>query len=222
MAATRRTVLAIGLLLLVAGLFVIDQGVTSVYTYADAFGLGLVAHVPTATTVIAPTLVPVPPSNHSELPVDLQGGSLVQGLLTVSGGREIAFYVMNEAGFIDWQAGRPSPIIIAKPYVYTYNFSFTVPATGTYYFVFDNQEASRAVVAFNLNTISDTIAPNPILEYLGPELALIGLVFTAIGIRTGKKEPKPVTLEVWRCKFCGFKKNPLNESYCKKCGRSKA
>jgi len=216
----RKTVLAIGLLLLVAGLFVMNQGVETTYSLADT--VGLVSRVPTATTLIAPTLVGVPATNHSELSIDLQGGAEVQGVLTVSGGREIAFYVMNEASFIDWRAGRPSTVIVVKPFTNTYNFSFIVPSTGTYYFVFDNQDTSRAVVVFNLNTISDQIVPNPVLDYLGPELVLIGILFAFIGVRTGKREPKPEPVEVWRCKFCGFKKNPVSEPFCVKCGRSKA
>ncbi len=138
--ATRRNILAIGLLLLVAGFFVLDQGTEIVYPLADL--VGLVSHVPTQTPLITPTLISIASTNHSQLSFDLEAGVQVQGALTVGGGREIAFYVMNEASFFDWRAGRPTAIILAKPFTSIYNFSLTPTSTGTYYFVFDNPESS--------------------------------------------------------------------------------
>lgn len=223
MAATRKKILAIGLLLLVAGFFVLDQGTEIVYPLADL--VGLVSHVPTETAIIAPTLLAVAPTNYSQLSIDLQADVQVQGALTVSGGREIAFYVMNEASFFDWRAGRPSTIILAKPFTSIYNFSLTPTSTGTYYFVFDNQESSHVTVVFDLNVIKDKAVPSPVIDYLGPELVLIGILLAIIGVRTGKKKTETAEEETapeptWRCKFCG-NKNPYGETFCKKCARAK-
>jgi hypothetical protein len=221
--ATHTRVLLIGLLLLVGGLFVIDQGMQTVYPIAGQFGL--ISHVPTQTTLIAPTLISVAATNHSQLSIDLQSGVQVQGALSVSGARDIAFYVMSESSFLDWRAGRPTTIILAKPATSTYNFTLTLASTGTYYFVFDNQESSRVSVVFSLGSVRDETVPSPLIDFLGPELVLIGIVFAIVGARTGKKKAEAAeeetTLEaIWRCKFCGSR-NPYAEMFCKKCGRAK-
>jgi hypothetical protein len=222
-ATTHKTILAIGLLLLVAGFFVLDQGTEIVYPIADL--AGLVSHVPTQTPLIAPTLISIASTNHTQLSTDLQGGVQVQGVVTVSGAREIAFYVMNEASYMDWRAGRPTTIILAKPFTSIYNFTLTPTSTGTYYFVFDNQESSRVAVVFSLNLVKEEMVPSPAIVYLGPELILIGILLAIIGVITGKKkteadEEEAIQEPAWRCKFCG-NKNPYGEMFCKKCGRSK-
>jgi hypothetical protein len=218
----RRFPLAIGILLILAGLLTINQGTDVVRPLAETFGLA--SHLKSETVLKAPTLLTVAPGNFTFLAVDLTGEIQVSGSVEVAGGGDVGFYVMNEGNFSSWRAGRPSVIVIAKPSAGFYNFSFTPNIDGTYYFVFDNQAGTgRREVVFALNSAKDVIVLNPAVEYLGFELLAIGTLLAVLGIRTGKRklEPKAVPVETWTCRFCGTE-NALDRMFCRKCERSRA
>jgi hypothetical protein len=182
---------------------------------------GLASHVKTETAVIAPTLVSIAASNFSFLSADLEGNVRVQGSLQVGDGREVAFYIMNEGNFSQWRVGHPSVIVLAKPTAISYNFTFTPKATGTYYFVFDNQDTTRRVVIFSLNLINENLLLSPFLEYAAYELLGLGILLTALGLRLGRKkhEPEASVVTGWKCKFCRTE-NSGEQTFCSKCGRS--
>lgn len=219
MRITRRTILTVGLLLVLAGFFVFNQGVQVLVPVAEL--AGLVSHVQNETPVIAATLISIPPSNHSYISADLSSSDRVQGTLQVSDGREIAFYIMNEGNFSQWRSGRPSAVILAKPLAISYNFTFTPKAVGTYYFVFDNQDTSRRVVIFSLNLIKDNVSLSPIIEYAEYELLAVGLLLSALGLKLGgkKRVTEAPAAAGWSCKFCGTE-NAGGQTFCSKCGRS--
>jgi len=227
----RKSLLAVGLVIMLVGVFVVNEGVQVVVPFAEL--LGLVSHVQTEKLLVSPTLLTVAPSTFSSVLVDLSGGVRVMGSLQVGAGQEVGFYVMDEGNFTLWRAGQPSSVLLAKPIAITYNFTITPKSTGGYYFIFDNSDTTRRVVIFSLSAIENTTVLNPIVDYLGYLLFALGIVLFAIGARTGKRKPKPeVQIKreaptkteakpetAVRCKFCGAQV-PKGEKFCLKCGRA--
>jgi hypothetical protein len=215
---TRPKILALGLILLLAGAFTIQQGSQFLNPIAQA--LGLASHTQTVSRILPSTVLTVPPSNYTFLPVDLRGNDEVHGTLDVTDGREIAFYVMDNGNFSLWRTGRPSAIILASPTAVSYNFTFTPTTSGTYFFVFDNQDTARRVVIFSLNAVENLTQLSPALEFAGYEIVLVGLILCLFAIKTGKKRKATSSDARWKCAFCGAM-NETAETFCKKCGRSK-
>jgi hypothetical protein len=220
----RIRVLAVGLLLIFAGGFIVYQRVTVLNPIAEV--LGQVSHVQTQTPLIPSTLLSVAASNYSFIPADLRGGVQVVGSFQVVDGREIAMYVMDEGNFTLWRTGHPSAIILAKPIAISYNFTLTPHATGTYYFVFDNEDTSRRTVIFSLSRVENTTVISPVVSYAGYEIFALAIMLFAIGARTGRPKPtlgpeviSETVQTAARCKFCGAELAE-REKFCAKCGRA--
>jgi hypothetical protein len=209
----------------VFSIIIIDQGPQILDPLAEGFGLATVSQ--TENPVLPQTLISVPAANYTYLPVALRASIPVTGSLEVAGGRELAFYVMNEGNFSQWRAGRPTGVVLVKPTATYYNFTLTPTVDGTYYFVFDNPNPSGSDVVFSLNTTQNTVALPPFLLFGGYEILAVGIVFLFLGVRGGKKKPKPAPPPVetpvktagWSCKYCGTKNND-NQIFCQSCGRS--
>jgi hypothetical protein len=215
---TRRTIFTIGVLLILAGFFILNQGSQVLLPLAEVSGLG--SHVQTETTYMAPTLLPIAAANYSFLSADLKANVQAQGSLQVGDGREVAFYVMDEGNFSRWRLGYNSTVILTKPTAISYNFTFTPKVAGEYYFVFDNQDTSRRVVVFNLNLISDRVVLSPVLEYAGYELSALGILLGGLGLKFGKtRKHETPSVAGWECKFCEAK-NTGEKTFCSKCGKS--
>jgi hypothetical protein len=159
--------------------------------------------------------------NYTFVSINLRGKAQVQGSLEVADGHEVAFYVMNEGNFSQWQAGRPSMITLVIPTAISRNFTFTPTTGGTYYFVFDNQDTTRRAVIFNLNAVEDVTAVNPLIQFAGYEILMVGIILSLLGIRGGKRKLEPSSIQVagWECKFCGSQ-NTDDRTFCESCGRS--
>lgn len=216
----RRSILTVGLLLVLVGIFIVNRGPQLLTPLAEAFGL--VSYVQTVTAITEPTLLSVAPSNYTYLPVDLTARVQTRGMLMVGDGKEVGFYVMNEGNFSEWRNGHPSRVVLAKPFVVSYNFTFTPIAGGTYFFVFDNQDTSRRVVIFSLSIVQIRTVLQPVAEYAGYELLVIGILFAVLGLKTGRNKPvEPLEARTigWICKFCGAENNS-DQLFCSKCGRS--
>ena len=210
--------MTIGLLLILVGGFTLEQGPQFLSPIAQA--LGLASHYQTETPILPTTLIAVPATNYTSLPADLKGGAQVEGALEVADGREVAFYVMDEGNFSQWRAGKPSAIILSRPTVISSNFTFTPATSGTYYFVFDNQDTARRVVIFSLGAVENVTILNPIIEFAGYEILLVGILLSFLGTKGGRKrETISAEADRWKCKFCGAK-NTLSQTFCEKCGRS--
>jgi len=215
---TRKKILTVGLLLLLAGVFTLEQGPQFLSPIAQT--LGLASHYQTEIPILPPTLIAVPPTNYTSLPADLTGGIQVDGALEVSGGHEVAFYVMDQGNFSKWRAGEPSAIILARPTIISSNFTFTPATSSTYYFVFDNQDTARRVIIFSLNTLKSVTLLNPIIEFASYEILLVGIILCLFGIKSGRKHAAiSGKTGRWKCKFCGAK-NTRDRTFCEKCGRS--
>lgn len=220
----RKSILTLGLIILLLGVFLIQQGPQILMPLTNV--LGLVTYTQATTTEIAPTLLSVAPSNYTSVTADLPAGAQVTGAITVGFGKEIAFYVMDEGNFSRWREGLPSAVVLSKPYVVSGNFTFTSTVGGTYFFIFDNQDTSRRSVIFNLDIVQNRAVVNPILEFAGYEAAAVGAVLFIIGVKSGKKKEHSAFLKAeapagWNCKFCGETNSP-KLLFCSRCGRSQS
>jgi len=220
----RKVILNIGLLLVVIGAFVLSQGPQFLVPISES--VGLATNVQTVETVISPTLITVAPSNYTFVDADLKAGTQVNGFVTVGDDKEIAVYVMDEGNFSEWQKGHPSTIALAKPYVVSSNFTLTPTTAGTYFFVFDNQDTTRRAVIFSLSAVQSHSVLDPVAEYAGYESIVIGVLFTTLGLKTGKKKrrsiesEKPRTTNGWSCKYCAAE-NTSGAVFCSGCSRSR-
>jgi len=217
----RRKTLTVGVLLILIGVLLFEQGVQVLTPLADIAGLS--SHYTEETVILSPTLYSVPALNYSFVSEYLPSGSQLVGSLQVAEGREVAFYVMNEGNFSLWRTGRPSSIVLVEPIAVSYNFTLTPSVAGTYYFVFDNQDTGPRTVIFSLSSVQTVTVLSPLLQYASFELLLLGAVLSILGLGGGKKKakPSPEVESGWKCKFCGA----LNEEgrvFCVKCGRSKS
>lgn len=139
------------------------------------------------------------------------------GTVQVEDAREIGFYVMDEGNFSEWSAGHPANILLAKPLAISYNFTFIPSVSGTYFFVFDNQDRDGRVIVFNLNSVQDVSVLNPLVQYLSYELLLIGILMVTFGIKTGGRRSQESVAA--KCRFCGAKIE-TGQTFCTKCNRS--
>ncbi len=208
--------LTISILLVLVGIFVLDRGPQILNPITG--NLGLAARYQTETPILPQTLLSVAPSNYNNLSASLRSNVPVKGLVEVAGGREIAFYVMNEGNFSQWRMGRPSAVILVKPTTAYYNFTFIPRADATYYFIFDNQDSSRRSVIFSLSELRTATALSPVAQYAGYEILATGIILLLLAVKTGRKL-KAIEGPKWICKFCGAK-NIGEQTYCEKCGRS--
>ena len=220
----RWRVLILGLLIIVAGMYVFNQGPQILTPVAEV--TGQISAGVLVTPIVSSTLLSVPGSNYTYLTANLRRSVMVNGLVQVEGGSQIGFYVMNSGNFTQWRGGNPSTIALANPALGSYNFTFVPDVDGPYYFVFSNQDAGHKNVIFSLNAVTFTRTPSPFIQYAAFELILVGILFAVIGINTGKKKSKSwkeaatVTEEkLAKCKFCG-KALATGELFCPHCGRS--
>ena len=196
-----------------------NQGAQILYPLAGA--AGLIINVQSQIVMVPSTLLTVAPSNYTYLTVELKQGAQTTGKVQIEGGGELGFYIMNGGNFSEWRHSRPTVIELAKPNAINYNFTFVPRESGTYYFVFSNQDPSHKNVLFTLNTVENTTIPTPLIQYADFEMLTIGVLFTIIGIKTGKKSARRSSMDddATKCKFCG-KRLATGEMFCPKCGRS--
>ena len=220
-----RTALIIGILLILGGVFLLNQGTQLLVPLAES--AGLTSHYTRENAVLQPTLFSVPASNYTFTTVNLSSDNQLVGSLQVSNERQVAFYIMNEGNFSLWRQGHPSAVLLAQPVAVSYNFTFTPPSAGVYFFIFDNQDNTAHTVIFNLNTIENVTVLSPFVQYAALELLLIGIVLTSLSLKGGKKERSKAQETVqevtgWRCEFCGAINADLNGQFCTSCQRSRA
>jgi hypothetical protein len=223
----RRLTLTIGLLVIVAGLYLVNYGTGILTPVAEV--TGQMSEGVSVTPVLSSTLLSVPASNYTYVTANLGGGVKTNGMVQVEGESQVGFYIMNEGNFTQWRFGNPCTVALARPDVTSYNFTFTPVESGVYYFVFSNQDAGHKNIIFTLNTVTYTMAPSPIIQYADFELIILGVLLTIIGIKTGKKARSwkehavaaSTEDKATKCKFCG-KELATGELFCPKCGRSQS
>lgn len=102
------------------------------------------------------------------------------------------FYVFNEASFTAWRNGETTSAMLSKPDVATFNETFTVPESGTYYFVFDNRdslEKKRVTFESRFDRVVYVMEPDERVAYVAYAILVVGALFTAYGII--RKPPIP-------------------------------
>jgi hypothetical protein len=219
----RKRALALGVLLILAAIFVLEQGAQLFAPVAEIAGLS--TQYTTENAILSPTIYSVPATNYSFAPESLLGGHQYVGALEVADGRQVGFYVMNEGNFSLWRAGRPASLVFANPNAISYNFTLLPTTSGTYYFVFDNPENSPLAVVFSLSSVQDIVILNPFVGYAGYELLFLGVVLSFFGLGGGKKKAETNEAEQpvepsWKCKFCGARNPGEEPTFCSKCGRA--
>ena len=126
-------------------------------------------------------------------------GETVTGTATVSNynaaGGPIFFYIMNESSFIYWGGASPAvvPGAVAAGNLVNYSipssgtktFSFTVPTTGGWYMVFDNEFNSASAQASITSSGVAMVESSTSSPYLGGSLPAIGAVIAVLGIVIG-------------------------------------
>lgn len=217
----RRFTFIVGLLFILAGLYVLNQGVHVLYPFAGV--TGLISNSHSQVTILPSTLLSVPPSNYTYLVVELKNGVRTTGQLQVEGGSQIGFYVMNEGNFSAWRQGRPGVVSLARPSAITYNFTFTPSNSGTYYFLLNNPDPVRKNVILTLSTFEPVVIVSPLLRYAGYLAMLVGILLLILAVKTGRKRIKrakvPETVNPKsKCKYCG--ERITAGEFCSKCGRS--
>jgi hypothetical protein len=215
----RRRALTLGLLLILVAIFLLQQGPALLTPAADLAGLS--THYTRENAVLPPTLYRVPAENYTFISADLTGGSELSGSLQVADDRQVAFYVMNEGNFSLWRDGRPASLAAANLMATAYNFTFTPPSSGSYYFVFDNQDNSPVTVIFGVSTLQGVTVLSPFVEYAWLELLVVGVLFTFFGARGGGRKKEAHRDSGWKCKFCGVK-NVSGTTFCAKCSRARS
>jgi hypothetical protein len=216
----RRRALTLGVLLILMAIFVLEEGPQVFAPVADIAGLS--THYTEESVILPPTLYSVPATSYSFASEHLLSGGQLVGSLEVGAGGQVAFYVLDEGNFSLWRAGRPASLVLAKPLVVSYNFTFSPASSETYYFVFANQGISPLQVIFSLSSLQDIVVLSPPVQYAGFELLLFGVVLTFFGLKGGgrKVEAKRASESGWKCKFCGARNVKEDRTFCEKCGRA--
>jgi hypothetical protein len=217
----RRKALTLGLILILAAVFVLEQGAQVFAPVAEVAGLG--SFETQENTILPPTLYSVPAANYSFVSQDLTAGAQYVGAVQVAGGRQVGFYVMDEGNFSLWHEGRKPPALtLAEPIVTTSNFTVSPTSSGTYFFVFDNQDSSALDVVFSLSSVRTVLVLSPFVQYAGFELLLLGVILSAFGVRGGKrkKDEKREIETGWECKYCGARNAQEDRSFCVVCRKA--
>lgn len=219
----RRRTLTLGVLLVLAAFFVLEQGAQMLAPAAQIAGLS--TEYTKENAILPPTLYSVSASNYSYASEPLTAGVRYVGSLEVADARQVAFYLMDEGNFSLWRAGRPPSLILDNPSAVSFNFTLAPANSGVYYFVFDNPENNPVAVVFVLSSVQDIMVLNPLVGYAGYELLLLGIVFSFFGLRGGghKAETKRAgrtSERGWKCKFCGARNPGDKPTFCSECGRS--
>jgi len=218
-----RTPLVIGLVLVLAAVFLLNQGTQVLIPLSE--NLGLTSHYAKEDVIVPPTLYTVPSSNYTYASADLMGLSEVSGSLQVSDARQVAFYVMGQGNFSLWERGRPSVVILSQPLAVSYNFTFSPSEPGTYFFIFDNQNNSPCSVVFTISAVENVTVLNPFVQNAGFELLIVGVVLSYVGLKGGsRKKAAPIAapeISGWKCKFCGAVNSDPQAQFCANCDRSR-
>lgn len=209
--------LTIGLLMIIGGVYVLNQGGQFLYPIARA--TGLISYAQSQMVIVPSTLLTVAPSNYTFLTADLRNGVQTTGKLQVEGGSQIGFYVMNMDNFSEWRRGYPTVIELARPDAINYNFTFLPHSNGRYYFIFSNQDPIRKNVVFILNAIEVVPVVSPFILYGGYEALVLGVLLSIIAMKTGRKREPSRISDGSNCRFCG-KRIGSAETFCSYCGRS--
>jgi len=125
-----------------------------------------------------------------ERSVQLDEGVKVNGTLAVTSAltgeaSEVLMLVMDDANYHKWVAHGSPTCVFQRDVASGESFSFTVPQTGTYHFVFDNASSPvKKNVAMTVDLQRQVVVtlPDERLHYVAYGLLAVGIVIMAVGI----------------------------------------
>jgi phenylpyruvate tautomerase PptA (4-oxalocrotonate tautomerase family) len=125
-----------------------------------------------------------------ERSVQLEEGALVNGTVAVSSAltgepSEVLMLVMDDAEYQNWVAQGSPTYVFQKDVSNRESFSFTVPRSGVYHFIFDNTSSpvkKKVTIAADLQKQVAVSLPDERVRYVAYGLLAIGVLVTAVGI----------------------------------------
>lgn len=193
-------VLVLGIIILIAGI--------GVFVYGYATPVSRTVSTPMTSNVQLP-----PVSDH---PI-AQGGTFATGSVQLTAGTHLAgqfsiqnystssgpffFYILDKPTFVTWGNCSPCDVTAAVNGTAsssgTSTFSWTVPTTGSYFFVYDGEAyKSGSLVSLtgsgSLSTTQTNMvqSSNTAMIYLGAVLTVVGLIVAAFAF-VSESPPKP-------------------------------
>jgi len=132
-----------------------------------------------------------------ERSVQLDEAALVNGTVAVTsaltgGPSEVSMLVMDDAEYQKWVAHGSSTYVFQKDVSNRESFSFTVPRSGIYHFVFDNTNSpvkKKVTITAELEKQVAVSLPDERVRYVAYGLLAIGALVTAVGIMRRTKIP---------------------------------
>lgn len=125
-----------------------------------------------------------------ERSAQLEEGGQVNGTVAVSSAltgepSEVSMLVMDDAEYQKWVAQGSPTYVFQKDVSNHEGFSFTVPRSGVYHFVFDNTSSpvkKRVTITAELEKQVTVNLPDERVRYVAYGLLAIGVLVTAVGI----------------------------------------
>jgi uncharacterized membrane protein len=154
-------------------------------------GIALYASTPaqTNTSLLTTSQYLVKSGDEVSLGIPLSAGQTVAGTFQQSGSPTVNFYFMNstQQNYFANCAPCQAPSIVNESGQSSYQHSWDIGSTGTYYFILDNSWGSKGVsvtlTANLVNSNSTTVSAAEILLAVGVVLVIIGAVVATTGRR---------------------------------------
>lgn len=125
-----------------------------------------------------------------ERSVQLDEGILVNGTVAVSSAltgepSELSMLVMDDANYQKWLSHGSPTYVLQKEVSNGQSFSFTVPRTGLYHFLFDNTSSpvkKKVTLSADLQRQITVNLPDERIRYVAYGLLAVGVLVTAVGV----------------------------------------
>jgi hypothetical protein len=125
-----------------------------------------------------------------ERSVQLDEGVLVNGTVAVSsaltgGPSEVSMLVIEDAEYQKWVAQGSTTYVFQKDISNREGFSFTVPRSGVYHFIFDNTSSpvkKKVTITAELQKQVAVSLPDERVRYVAYGLLAIGVLVTVVGV----------------------------------------
>ncbi len=154
----------------------------------------------------------------------------------VTYGTDIDFYILDEENYDLYLDGQTSYAEVIRENVGAVSLTFTVPSTGEWHLLFDNDDwLFRRHIEGTITATAPTTTSSPtdmsIVSAAIFGLLLIFLMGMAFVLcrkfEERKKDPQEVYIPPQRqeqiaiyCQYCGTQRHGLDAQFCSKCGRS--
>ena len=129
-------------------------------------------------------------SEVGERSAQIDEGVTVNGTVVVSsaltgGPSDVSMFVADDANYQKWVTGGSPTYAFQKDVSSGQNFSFTVPGTGLYHFVFDNRNApvkKKVTMTADLQKQVTISMPDKRIPYVAYGIVAVGSLITVVGV----------------------------------------